>query len=81
MTYVITGLCVGAKRKECVGACPCDSIHEGERQLYINPESCIICGACAQVCPLQAIFPEDEVPSRWKDSIRENAEFFAKPPA
>ena len=77
MAYVITGLCVGAKRKECLPACPCDSISEGERQLYINPETCIDCGACQSACPMQAIFPEEDVPAEWKASINENAAFFA----
>ena len=31
--------------------------------LYINPDECIDCGACRPVCPVAAIFPEDEVPA------------------
>lgn len=28
---------------------------------YIDPDTCIDCGACVPECPFAAIFPEDEV--------------------
>ena len=31
--------------------------------MYIDPETCIDCGACVPECPYEAIFPEDEVPA------------------
>jgi len=30
--------------------------------LYIDPDTCIDCGACVPECPYEAIFPEEEVP-------------------
>ena len=42
--------------------------------LYIDPDSCVSCSACAEVCPEQAIFDEDEVPPQWHDFIALNAE-------
>jgi len=33
---------------------------------YIDPDTCIDCGACVPECPWAAIFPEDEVPSAYK---------------
>jgi ferredoxin len=30
--------------------------------LYIDPDTCIDCGACVPECPFEAIFPEEEVP-------------------
>jgi ferredoxin len=30
--------------------------------LYIDPDTCIDCGACIPECPYEAIFPEEEVP-------------------
>jgi len=33
--------------------------------LYIDPDTCIDCGACVPECPYEAIFPEDEVPSAY----------------
>ena len=32
---------------------------------YIDPDTCIDCGACIPECPYEAIFPEDEVPSSY----------------
>jgi ferredoxin len=33
---------------------------------YIDPDTCIDCGACIPECPYEAIFPEDEVPTAFK---------------
>ena len=30
------------------------------KQLYINPDECIDCGACEPECPVQAIFDDEE---------------------
>ena len=65
-TYDIAEPCVGTKDTACVDVCPVDCIHpkkdeaefEGENKLYIDPETCIDCGACVPVCPVQAIFCE-----------------------
>jgi ferredoxin len=32
---------------------------------YIDPDTCIDCGACIPECPFEAIFPEDEVPEAY----------------
>jgi NAD-dependent dihydropyrimidine dehydrogenase PreA subunit len=76
MAYVITSICVGVKDKGCLPVCPCDVIYEGEKQLYIQPDTCIDCGACEPACPVGAIFWEGEVPEKYKTSIQENADFF-----
>ena len=46
------------------------------RQLYIDPVECIDCAACVPVCPVEAIFPDDEVPEQWRDYIGINAGHF-----
>jgi NAD-dependent dihydropyrimidine dehydrogenase PreA subunit len=85
MTYVITEPCHGVCDASCVDVCPVDCIYppEGyslsdadkERMraaneiLYIHPEECIDCGACEPECPVEAIFPEDEVPDKWKNYL------------
>jgi len=33
--------------------------------LYIDPDTCIDCGACVPECPFEAIFPEEEVEDDW----------------
>lgn len=45
-------------------------------QLYIDPESCICCGACENECPVGAIFDEDELPAEWQRYREINARFF-----
>ncbi len=77
MAYVIALPCVDVKDKACVEECPVDCIYEGNRTLYINPDECVDCGACEPVCPTQAIFYEDDLPSEWADYAQINAEFFA----
>jgi ferredoxin len=48
--------------------------------LYIHPDECIDCGACEPVCPVKAIFAEDETPANWKDYIELNKQFFKDNP-
>lgn len=45
-------------------------------QLYIDPDECIDCGACEPECPVEAVFPEDDVPAKWKAYIEKNADWF-----
>jgi NAD-dependent dihydropyrimidine dehydrogenase PreA subunit len=59
-----------------------DCIHGGDEDnmLYINPDECIDCGACAPECPVSAIFPADQVPEQWRSFIELNAAYFVKSP-
>jgi ferredoxin len=61
MAYVITFPCQAEKSAECVEVCPVDCIAEGKDQFYIDPDICIDCGACQAVCPVDAIFHEEEL--------------------
>ena len=76
VTYVIAQPCVDLKDKACIEECPVDCIYEGERMLYIHPDECVDCGACEPVCPVEAIFYEDDTPEQWKDYYKANVEFF-----
>ncbi|MGQ4427040.1 ferredoxin [Streptomyces violaceoruber] len=76
MTYVIAQPCVDVKDKACIEECPVDCIYEGQRSLYIHPDECVDCGACEPVCPVEAIFYEDDTPEEWKDYYKANVEFF-----
>jgi NAD-dependent dihydropyrimidine dehydrogenase PreA subunit len=72
MPYVIAEPCIGTKDASCVEVCPVDCIYEADDQYYINPDECIDCGACEPECPVQAIFPDTDVPSEWTDYIEKN---------
>jgi ferredoxin len=48
--------------------------------LYINPDHCIDCEACVAECPVEAIYHEDSVPSKWKRYIALNAEGACRDP-
>mgnify|MGYP000632754627 CR=1 FL=1 len=76
MTYIIAQPCLEVKDASCVDVCPVDCIYEGERMLYIHPDECVDCGACEPVCPVEAIFYEDDVPDEWRAYTEANAEFF-----
>ena len=83
MTYIIAEPCVNVKDKGCVEVCPVDCIHEAadgsSKILYIDPQECIDCGACVPACPVEAIFPEEELPEKWKSYAKENYDFFNRP--
>jgi len=69
MTHVITSLCL--RDNGCASVCPVDCIQPGTPSdgwptFYIDPNTCIDCGACMNECPLHAIFPENEVPAAYQ---------------
>jgi NAD-dependent dihydropyrimidine dehydrogenase PreA subunit len=78
MTFVITSPCIDEKAADCVSVCPVDCIVEGEDQYYIDPDTCIECGACEAACPVSAIYHEDDVPEEEKSFIEKNRAFFQK---
>jgi NAD-dependent dihydropyrimidine dehydrogenase PreA subunit len=54
MTYVIDAPCIDVEDSACVEECPVDRIYVGARTLYIHPDECVDCGACAPMCPVEA---------------------------
>ncbi|KQS00559.1 ferredoxin [Williamsia sp. Leaf354] len=76
MTYVIAAPCVDVLDRACVEECPVDCIYEAPRMLYIHPDECVDCGACEPVCPVEAIFYEEDVPDEWAPFTSANADFF-----
>ena len=76
MAFVVTQPCFGCKYTDCVAVCPADCFHEGDKMLYIEPESCIDCGACEPECPVEAIFLDSDLPAEWKHFEQINAEYF-----
>lgn len=77
MAYVVTEPCFNCKYTDCVVVCPCDCFHEGASMLFINPAECIDCDACMSECPVEAIFPDHQVPKQWQEYIELNAEMIA----
>ena len=68
MTHIITSLCV--RDRGCIDVCPVECMVPGNPinefpWIYIDPDTCIDCGACVPECPFAAIFPEDEVPGAY----------------
>ena len=78
MTYVIALPCVDVKDRACVEECPVDCIYEGNRMLYIHPEECVDCGACEPVCPVEAIYYEDDLPDEIEAYKADNDAFFSE---
>jgi NAD-dependent dihydropyrimidine dehydrogenase PreA subunit len=79
MTYVIGQPCVDVMDRGCVDECPVDCIYEGRRSLYIHPDECVDCGACEPVCPVEAIYYEDDLPPELIPYLADNERFFAQP--
>ena len=47
-------------------------------QLYINPDTCINCGACVPECPVNAIYEDEDIAIKAgeEESVHKNYEFF-----
>ncbi|MFD7326694.1 FAD-dependent oxidoreductase [Streptomyces sp. NPDC059875] len=83
MTYAITQTC--CSDATCVAVCPVNCIHPTPEErafgstemLHIDPTSCIDCGACADACPVDAIFPVDSLSPAQRGYAAVNAAYFA----
>jgi ferredoxin len=69
MAYVVTEPCINCKYTNCAAVCPVDAFREGPNFLVIDPNECIDCDACVAECPVEAIYPDDEVPEQWEHFI------------
>jgi len=74
MTYVVVENCIKCKYTDCVEVCPVDCFHEGPNFLVIDPEECIDCTLCEPECPVQAIYPEDDLPADQQEFLELNEE-------
>ena len=72
MAYVVTEPCINCKYTNCAAVCPVDAFREGPNFLTIDPLECIDCDACVPECPVEAIYPDDEVPEKWENYIELN---------
>jgi len=82
MAYVITDTCT--RDELCIAECPVDCIHpnSGEEkfaevpQLFIDPTTCIDCGACIPVCPTNSIYVEADLPPEKVEFAAKNAAWY-----
>ncbi|MGV9712139.1 FAD-dependent oxidoreductase [Gordonia sp. NPDC003424] len=82
MAHVITRPC--CNDASCVAVCPVNCIHptpdEPEfftaEMLFIDPETCIDCGACIDECPVEAILPDDQLETRDEPYLQINADYY-----
>lgn len=72
MAHVVCEPCLKCKYTDCVTVCPVDCFHEDAEMLVIDPDVCIDCGACIPECPVQAIYPAEDVPAQWKSYVELN---------
>ena len=79
MAYVITESCIKCKYTDCVDVCPVDCFREGPNFLVIDPDECIDCTLCVAECPVNAIYPEDEVPENQQHFIAINSSLAKHP--
>lgn len=89
MAFAITQNCCADAT--CVSVCPVNCIHPTPDEpdfgttemLYVDPRSCIDCGACADACPVDAILPVTaltgpeqayaEINASWFDTVTPGA--------
>lgn len=91
ITDLCAGVCAGACIDVCpidcingpfplqdllAGGPPADAIRASGAQLYINPDDCIDCGACAAACPEEAIFDEEDLSPAQDHHRVANAAFY-----
>ena len=72
MAYVVTEACIQCKYTDCVDNCPTACFREGANMLVIDPTDCIDCNLCAELCPVEAIYPDTEIPEQWEKYIEIN---------
>lgn len=71
--HIVTERCVNCRYTYCAVACPVQCFYEitaPHHMLVIDPNTCIDCEACVPECPVNAIWPEHELPdayASWKD--------------
>lgn len=80
MTFVVTESCIRCKYMDCVEVCPVDCFHEGQSVLVIDPEECIDCNLCVPECPVDAIYPDEELPEDQQAFLEFNARMSQKWP-
>ena len=74
MTHVVTESCIKCRYTDCVDVCPVDCFKIGPNFIVIDPDECIDCAVCIPECPVNAIYPEEDVPEDQREFIQINAD-------
>jgi len=83
MTHFITDKCTLCGK--CQQVCPVECIVKpkdlaNNHQFYIDPDTCIDCGACVPECEPAAIFSDQDDTSTKVSDLSKNKDFFANGP-
>lgn len=80
MPHVVTSRCVGNRYTDCAAVCPVDCFYEVQDppMLVIDADTCIDCELCQEACPVNAIWPDDELPAEYKQWASRNRELYEK---
>ena len=82
MAYVVTDACIKdfVCATECAAAAiaptPGDPRADTVSQVFINPDECIDCGNCADLCAQNAVFPESDLPPEKAHFAEKNRAYF-----
>ena len=78
MPHIVTARCIDNRYTDCCAVCPVDCFFEIEdpAMLVIDPDTCIDCELCQEACPVNAIWPDDELPEEYAEWTERNAELF-----
>lgn len=68
MTHVVTNRCINVGAAACAEICPADCIHpraatasSNTAGFWIDPEVCLDCGLCVDICPVGAIWHQNDL--------------------
>jgi len=81
MSHYVTERCVDCRYTYCAVECPVAAFFEIETphaMLVIDPDICIDCEACVPACPVNAIWPDHELPEAYASWKAFNTEWAKK---
>ena len=78
MAHIVTARCVDCRYTDCCTVCPVDCFYETKdpAMLVIDPDTCIDCELCVPECPINAIYPEDELPECYEEWVEKNEKLY-----
>ncbi|MGV9744237.1 FAD-dependent oxidoreductase [Rhodococcus zopfii] len=72
--------CVAVCPVNCIHPTPEERIHARTEMLYIDPATCIDCGACVDECPVDAIVPPEDLTPAMQPFVDMNAAYYEDNP-